>query len=52
MIISDEIEIKINSKDLYLREYGYSFELRELLYVKVEHLSENSSRKIDVKCDI
>jgi hypothetical protein len=53
MILDEYIEIIGNSKNLkYYKDKGYSIEVNKKILIKVEDLSNGSTFKVNIKCDI
>lgn len=52
MIITEEIEIKINQFNYHrYQKLGYDTH-KELIFVKIEHIGKSSSMKIESECDV
>ena len=52
MILTKEVEIKLNAQNIrHYRNLGYKCNTHDEICVKIEHLSEGSNYKVNVKCD-
>ena len=51
MILTKEVEIKLNAQNIrHYRNLGYKCNTQDEICVKIEHLSEGSNYKVNVKC--
>ena len=53
MLITKEIEIRVIPTTVkHYKEYGYNFKCGDIITVDVNHLTESSTYKVLVKCDV
>jgi hypothetical protein len=52
MILTEKVDIKITNQGKYWASLGYNINKQKIISVSVNHLSINSNKKIECKCDV